>query len=259
MKAIEAENISFSIGDKTILRGVSLAVEAGEFISIIGPNGAGKSTLLKCLVRVNSGWSGEVRVKGRPLAEYSQKELARVLSYVPQARDGALPFSVREFVLMGRYPYMSPFSTISSEDEAAVSEVIKMVGMEGFARREMATLSGGERQKALIAGALVQGAEIMLLDEPTTFLDPRHQHEIINILKKINRDHGVTIVSVTHDINHAALFSSKIIAIKEGAVVFSGPPEGIMNNRTLMDIYEKPFTFVTHPVTGTPVIIPEAE
>jgi iron complex transport system ATP-binding protein len=205
VKAIEVEDLSFSIGEKAILRGVSLGVETGEFISIIGPNGAGKSTLLKCLVRVNRGWSGTVRLKGRGLGEYSQRELARVMSYVPQARDGAMPFTVLEFVLMGRYPYLGPFSVIDAADEAAALEVLEMVGMKDFARRAMRTLSGGERQKALIAGALSQGAEIMLLDEPTTFLDPRHEHEIINILGRINRDHGVTIVSVTHDINHAAL------------------------------------------------------
>ncbi len=258
MKAIEVEDLSFSIGEKAILRGVSLGVETGEFISIIGPNGAGKSTLLKCLVRVNRGWSGTVRLKGRGLGEYSQRELARVMSYVPQARDGAMPFTVLEFVLMGRYPYLGPFSAIDAADEAAALEVLEMVGMKDFARRAMRTLSGGERQKALIAGALSQGAEIMLLDEPTTFLDPRHEHEIINILGRINRDHGVTIVSVTHDINHAALFSNRIIAIKDGEVAFCGRPEETMNEKVLGAIYEKPFTFVNHPVTGTPLIIPEA-
>jgi len=258
VKAIEVEDLSFSIGEKAILRGVSLGVETGEFISIIGPNGAGKSTLLKCLVRVNRGWSGTVRLKGRGLGEYSQRELARVMSYVPQARDGAMPFTVLEFVLMGRYPYLGPFSAIDAADEAAALEVLEMVGMKDFARRAMRTLSGGERQKALIAGALSQGAEIMLLDEPTTFLDPRHEHEIINILGRINRDHGVTIVSVTHDINHAALFSNRIIAIKDGEVAFCGRPEETMNEKVLGAIYEKPFTFVNHPVTGTPLIIPEA-
>jgi len=258
VKAIEVEDLSFSIGEKSILRGISLGVERGEFVSIIGPNGAGKSTLLKCLVRVNRGWSGAVRLKGRGLGEYSQRELARVMSYVPQARDGAMPFTVLEFVLMGRYPYLGPFSVIDEADEAAALEVLEMVGMKDFARRAMRTLSGGERQKALIAGALSQGAEIMLLDEPTTFLDPRHEHEIINILGCINRDHGVTIVSVTHDINHAALFSNRIIAIKDGAVVFCGRPEEMMKENVLGAIYEKPFTFVNHPVTGTPLIIPEA-
>jgi len=258
MKVIEVEDLSFSIGDRAILRGISLGVESGEFVSIIGPNGAGKSTLLKCLVRVNTGWSGSVKLRGRDIAEYSQRQLARVLSYVPQAREGTLPFTVLEFVLMGRYPYLSPFSVIDRDDEAAALEVLEMVDMKDFAHRAMATLSGGERQKALIAGSLSQGSEIMLLDEPTTFLDPKHKHEIVNILGKINRDRRVTVVSVTHDINHAALFSTRIIAIKEGAVAFCGTPFEIMNEKVLGAIYEKPFTFVNHPVTGIPVIIPEA-
>ncbi len=257
-KAIEVRDLFFSIGDNPILRGVSLDVETGEFVSIIGPNGAGKSTLLKCLVRVYGRWKGVVRLKGRGLARYSQRELARTMSYVPQARDRAMPFTVLEFVLMGRYPHLSPFSIIERADESAAMEALAMVGMGGFARRAMDTLSGGERQKVLIAGALSQGSEIMLLDEPTTFLDPRHEHEIIDILNRINNERGVTIVSVTHDINHAALFSTRIIAIKDGAVVFTGTPHDLMNEEVLGGIYEKPFTFVMHPVAGRPVVIPEA-
>lgn len=259
MKVIEVDDLAFYIGGKPILDGVSFEVEAGDYVSVIGPNGAGKSTLLKCLVRIHTGWSGSVRIKCRPMGRYTRRQLARLVSYVPQTMELIQPFTVREFVLMGRYPYLSPFSSTNRDDEDAVDSALDMIGMEGFAGRNMSTLSGGERQKVLIAGAMAQGAEIVLLDEPTTFLDPRHQHEIINILRRINTERGTTVVSVTHDVNNAALFSRGIIALKNGAVVFNGPPERIMNNDTLMDIYEKPFTFIPHPRTGTPMIVPEAE
>lgn len=259
MKIIEVEDLSLYIGDRPILKGVSFDVGAGDYISVIGPNGAGKSTLLKCLIRIHVGWKGSVHIKGRPLGQYTQRELARLVSYVPQAGDQVQPFTVREFVLLGRYPYMTPFSSPSREDEKAARRALEVTGMEGFAERRMTTLSGGERQKALIAGALAQSAEILFLDEPTTFLDPKHQREIIGILRRINTEHGTTIVSVTHDVNNAALFSCDIIALKNGAVAFNGPPERIMNNDTLMDVYEEPFTLIPHPRTGTPVIVPEAE
>ncbi len=263
MKVIEVENLAFSLkgasGDAAILKGLSFSVAAGEYISVIGPNGAGKSTLLKCLVGVNSAWSGSVRINGGPVNRYTRRELARFISYVPQTNDHLVPFTVKEFVSMGRYPYLGPFSALGKEDRNAVGNALEVTGMKEFAARGISTLSGGERQKALIAGALAQAADIMLLDEPTTFLDPKQRHEIVRILKRINREEGTTVVAVTHDINTAALFSNGILALKEGRVAFNGTPERVMNNATLMSIFEKPFTFAVHPETGGAVVVPEAE
>lgn len=259
MNVIEVKNFSFGIGEKDILRDISFIVGQGEYTSIIGPNGAGKSTLLKCLIRIFIGGRGSVLIKGSNLKSYGQKELARLISYVPQAGEEIPPFTVKEFVLMGRYPYLSPFSPASKEDEMAAQEALETTAMEGFAERPMSTLSGGERQKVFIAATLAQGAEIILLDEPTTFLDPRHQRDILSMLRKINRERGAAILSVTHDINHAALYGRRVIALKHGRIVFDGSPENLMNNQRLNEIYERTFTFIEHPESRIPVIIPEAE
>ena len=258
MNVIEAKKISFNISGKDILREVSFSVGRGDFVSIIGPNGAGKSTLVKCLLRILIGGGGAILIKGKPLESYNQRELAKIISYVPQTGELIPPFTVYEFVLMGRYPYLSPLSSPKKDDHEAVLEALMLTGTDEFAGRELSTLSGGERQKVFIAAALAQGSEIMLLDEPTTFLDPKHQYDILKILRKVN-EHGVTIIAVTHDINHAVLFSRRILGIKEGNMVFDGPPEGIMKKEILYKLYERPFTFTVHPKTGMPLILPDAE
>lgn len=254
---IDVRDFSFSIGKKTILRDVSFSVSEGEFLTIIGPNGAGKTTLLKCLDRILTGGSGTIEVYGRPLASYSQKELAQRISYVPQADGRVFPFTVEQFVLMGRYPYLSPFSTVSRADWHVVRETLHRTGIEEFAQRLLGTLSGGERQKVYIAAALAQGGEVLLLDEPTTFLDYRHQAEVRELLCQVNRQSGVTILAVTHDVNSAAMESDRIVALRDGATVFSGRPEEVMRAEVLQEIYGARLLLVDHPVTGLPLIVPQ--
>ena len=254
---IEIQSYSFRIDGKEILKDVSLAVREGEYLSVIGPNGAGKTTLLKCLIRILTGGIGSIKVDGRPLEAYTQRELANLMSYVPQADGRALPFTVHEFVMMGRYPYLSPFSSVTKEDEEAVRRALALTGTTEFAERILATLSGGERQKVFIAAALAQGARILLLDEPTTFLDYRHQSEIQGILKRVNRERGVTMVAVTHDLNNAVLWGERVLALKGGAVAFCGPAEEVMSNAILEDLYGMSFQFSEHPRSRRPFVVPE--
>jgi len=253
---IRLGDFSFRLGRKDILRRVSFEVREGQYVSIVGPNGAGKTTLLKCLDRILTGGSGLIEVRGRPLDGYRQKDLARLMSYVPQADGRVFPFTVEQFVLMGRYPYLSPFSSVSPEDRQMVGEALEQTGTTEFADRQLDTLSGGERQKVYIAAALAQGAGILLLDEPTTFLDYRHQAEIRDLLVRANRKSNVTIVSVTHDVNIAALESDRIVALREGEVVFCGPPSEIMAPDVLRRIYGTGLLLVDHPCAGLPVIVP---
>jgi len=254
---IQINNYSFSFGRQPALKDVSLAVEAGESLSVVGPNGAGKTTLLKCLVRILTGGSGSIRVKGKDLGDYKQKELAALMSYVPQADGRLLPFTVEEFVLMARYPHLSPFTSVSESDRKAAHDAIRITGTEEFSHRLLATLSGGERQKVFIAAAIAQGASILLLDEPTTFLDPKHQDDIHKTLSRINRESGATVISVTHDINTATLFSDRVLALKAGEVAFCGSAEDIMNNDALENIFGKRFLFTAHPVSGRPLVVPQ--
>jgi iron complex transport system ATP-binding protein len=254
---LEIAGYSFRIGPKEILHDVSFSVSRGEYLSIVGPNGAGKTTLLKCLDRIYRGGTGQITVFGRSLKSYRQRDLARRLSYVPQADGRVFPFTVEQFVLMGRYPYLNPFSSIGYEDQRAVRQVMERTGIEEFAHRRLDTLSGGERQKVYIAAALAQGAEVLLLDEPTTFLDYRHQAEIRDLLAEVNRNSGVTVVAVTHDVNRAAMDSHRIVALSAGSVVFDGTPSEIMQPDVLQRIYGTPFLLVAHPQGDVPIIAPQ--
>jgi len=253
--AIDLVGFSFGLAGKAILREVSFSVRRGEYLSILGPNGAGKTTLLKCIDRVLTGGSGRIEVFGRPLARFSQRELARRLSYVPQADGRVLPFTVEQFVLMGRYPYLRPFASIGREDREAVGEALRTTGTLEFKDRRLGTLSGGERQSVYIAAALAQGADVFLLDEPTTFLDYRHQAEIRDLLARVNAS-GVTIVAVTHDVNRAVLDSHRVVALREGAVVYCGPPTEVMQPDVLRRIYDTEFLLVPHPGADLPMIVP---
>ncbi len=253
---LEIAGFSFQIGAKEILRDVSFSVARGEYLSIVGPNGAGKTTLLKCLDRIYRGGTGRITVFGRSLPSYCQRDLARRLSYVPQADGRVFPFTVEQFVLMGRYPYLNPFSSISHGDMLAVRQVMERTGVDEFAHRKLDTLSGGERQKVYIAAALAQGAEVLLLDEPTTFLDYRHQAEIRDLLAEVNRSSQVTVVAVTHDVNRAAIDSHRIVALSAGTVVFDGTPLEIMRPEVLQRIYGTPFLLVGHPEGDVPIIAP---
>ncbi|MHB9027488.1 MAG: ABC transporter ATP-binding protein [Candidatus Latescibacterota bacterium] len=254
---IHIRNFSYAVNGVRILEDVSLEVAAGEFLSIIGPNGAGKTTLIKCLVRINPGGKEEISIGNRPLSSYGSKALARLVGYVPQGDNRELPFTVEEFVFMGRYPYQGPFTAVSAEDRRAVREALELTGSSRFAKRSLDTLSGGERQGVFIAAALAQDARILLLDEPTAFLDPKHVADIHAILRRVNREKGITVVMVTHDINGAAMLSDRIAVLKQGRVATVGRPEDIMTNIVLEHIYDKPFLFVTHPVTGQRLIVPE--
>lgn len=254
----EINDLSLSIGKNKILSSVSLDIYEGEYLSIIGPNGAGKTTLLKCLMRIITGIRGAVLLKGVPIEKLSQKNIARHISYVPQSDGRFFPFTVEEFVMMARYPYLSPFTSIGAKDKTAVHDALSLTNTTRFAERQMNTLSGGEKQTVFIAAALAQGSRILLLDEPTTFLDPKHESDIYKILKRINHEFCRTIVSVTHDINSAVLQSDRIAILKNGKITFCGKAQDVMNNTILEKVYGKPFTFIKHPKTGKLIIAPEA-
>ena len=254
---INTEDFSFSFGDTPILNKVSLQVGEGEYVALIGPNGAGKSTLLNCVMRILKGGEGYIRLAGRNIDSYSQRELASLMSYVPQQDIAGFPVTVGDFVMMSRYPHMSPFTTVSTGDREAVDEALAITGCTHLAHRNISTLSGGERRTVSIAAALAQECRIILLDEPTTFLDPKHEMDIFALIRRINRDHGRTILMVTHDINHAALHSDRVGILKEGVCVYFGEPRDMMNNDILAPVYGTSFTFMPHPENGFPIIVPK--
>ncbi|MFH1021988.1 MAG: ABC transporter ATP-binding protein [Planctomycetota bacterium] len=254
---LELQNVCHRIGTKSVLTGISISVGKGEYLSLIGPNGAGKTTLLKILCRILKGAAGEIRLNGSPLASFSPRDLARRLAYVPQADGRVFPFTVRDFVLMGRYPWRDAFAPATEADHRAAAEALELTGMESFADRRVNGLSAGERQKAYLAAALAQGTDILLLDEPATFLDPRHEEDIIRTLKRLHVTRGLTILSVTHDINRALHASTRVLALKNGSVAFLGSPAELARPGALEDIFGFAFTRFPHPDTGKPLVLPK--
>lgn len=254
---LEARKFSCSIGGRPILRDVSFQIRRGEYISIVGPNGAGKTTLLKAFDRMVRGdVSGELLICGIPWQEWKQGDLAKLAAFVPQADSRVMPFTVEQFLLMCRYPYMSPFASMHPNDHKVVREAMVGTGTMEFAHRRLDTLSSGERQKVYIAAALAQGAHIWLLDEPTTFLDYHHQAEILSLMALANKEFDVTVVAVTHDLNHAVLESDRIIALRDGELAFYGTPDLIMQTDMLQKIYGASLLLVDHPKAGVPMIVP---
>lgn len=256
--ALDIKGLSYALGGAPILRGVSAAIGAGERWSLLGANGAGKSTLLKCVLRIYRGWEGAVHLFGQPLSHFSQRELARQAAYVPQAGGEHLfPYTVREFVRMGRYAYQGPFGAAHAEDRAAIEEAMARTGVQEFAERRLDTLSGGERQKVFMAAALAQGCRLLLLDEPTAFLDYKHQAEVLRILQEINEETGAAIVTVTHDINTALLTGGHALALRKGQTAFCGPVEDLANEERLAGIFDARFHFIQDTATGVRVVAPQ--
>jgi len=255
LEAVAVENIKVEIDGQTILDSITLDVKKGEFFSLIGANGSGKTTLLKALCRIKKFCSGEIRINGVSIKEMNQKELVRQVGYV--AQFNVIPeFTVREFVLFSRYAYLKPFATYTREDLDIVHEALKITFTENIQHRKMNTLSGGERQRVIIASALAQKCSIILLDEPTTYLDPRFQMEINELIKKINQEMAITVINVTHDLNSACLLSDRVAALKNGKIAFVGKPAEIYTNPGILtDIFETPFQVFYHPQTNHQVIM----
>jgi iron complex transport system ATP-binding protein len=239
-----------------ILHEVSMAVGVGEFLTVIGPNGAGKSTLLRCLDGILEPSAGRVLIDDRRISDYGRRELARTVSYVPQPDAGPMDYIVRSFVEMGRYPHINAWAALSEADAAAVNDAMELTGVADLANRSMSSLSGGERQRASIAAALAQGGSILLLDEPTSFLDYRHQVQILDLLDRLHKENGLTIVAVTHDLNSTVASSDAVIALKTGRVVATGSPAELLDADSLAAIYDADFRLIAGGHRGLPLVLP---
>jgi iron complex transport system ATP-binding protein len=253
---ILVEDLSVQLGEAEILHEVSMAVGVGEFLTVIGPNGAGKSTLLRCLDGILAPSHGRVLIDGRPIEDLDRRELARTVSYVPQPDAGPLDYTVRSFIEMGRYPHIGAWAALTEADAEAVTRAMELTGVDALAERSMSSLSGGERQRASIAAALAQGGSILLLDEPTSFLDYRHQVQILDLLDRLHLENGLTIVAVTHDLNSTVATSDSVVALKDGRVAATGKPAELLNGDALAAIYDADFRLVEGGHRGLPLVLP---
>lgn len=248
-------DISVAVAGRQILSHISFSLEPGKTLAVVGPNGAGKSTLLRALGGLLPS-KGEILLAGRKLSMLHRKETASLLAYVPQGLSVEFPLSVREFVMAGRYPYLSRFSKPGAADEAKVEEVLQLTNSQALSRQCVTSLSGGERQRVLIAAALAQEPQLLLLDEPTAFLDPKMQREILSLLKRLSKENGLAILSVSHDINSALENSDEILALKSGTINFYGNPEEFGSPQVLSGLYGMEFTMVHHPSSKRPMAVP---
>lgn len=252
----QAQALEFAYDRKTTLEKMSFNIYRGEFLCIIGPNGSGKSTLLKLLARLNRHERGDLFFQETPITQWTQKALAKQVSYVPQGVTSDLTFSALEFVSMARYPHHSAFSSRNIEDDRAIHHALNITDCLEFKHEPMNQLSGGQRQLVLVAAALAQEAHILLLDEPTSALDPKHADDLCRLLGRLNKNHQITIVMVTHDINQASLLSHRIFALKQGKLLYQGNTANGMNREMMHQIFDKHFLFIPHPDSGHAITIP---
>jgi len=246
---LEIRNLNFSYGNISVLKEITFTAMAGEFITIIGPNGAGKSTLL------HAGQS-EILLEGVPISNFSRKELAQKIAYLPQDSKFAFDYTIREVVMMGRFPYLKGVHTYTAGDLHIVKEMMILMEIEQFSDRSFNELSGGEKQRVLIASALAQQPNIILLDEPTSALDLHHQIAIYHILKKLQREQNLTIIVVTHDINLAAQYCERMTLMGNGMIIRDDTPENVLQFNLLQEIFGVKVYIDINPLTNSLYILP---
>lgn len=243
---IRVENLSVAYDKKVAIKNISLTIKKNQITTIIGPNGCGKSTLLKAISKNLKYQEGQIVIEGKDLKKYKAKELAKVLAILPQSPIVPSDFSVSELVGFGRYPFIPFGQRFSQKDYDIINWALDKTDMHGFRCRKVAKLSGGERQRAWIAMALAQEPEILLLDEPTTYLDIAHQFEVLELIREIGAKMSMTIVMVLHDINQAARYSDEVIIMNHGELVEQGPPKDVINERTMRDVFSLRGEFFEH-------------
>jgi iron complex transport system ATP-binding protein len=236
--AFAVENLSHAFGTQSVLKNLSFSVPHGKVFIIIGPNGAGKTTLIKLMVGILKIQTGQIEILQAPIGNYSQKRLAKVSAYVPQGLPAGFPFTVAETVLLGRAPHQKVLGLASQNDLDIAQQAMNFTQVAHLGRRKLDQLSGGEQQRVLIARALCQQPQVILLDEPTASLDLSHQIRIMDLMEKLKAEKGVTVVMVSHDVNLAAMYGDQLLLLKAGEIVCMGSPHEVLNFKTLEETYD---------------------
>ena len=253
--ALRAEDITMAYDGRVVGRNVSLAIPDGRFTAIIGPDASGKSTLLRSLSRLPRPTEGTVYLDGADIHRLRAKEIATRLGLLPQSAIAPAGITVFDLVRRGRYPHQSILSRWSREDEDSVRRALEATAMTALADRNVDELSGGQRQRAWVAMALAQESPILLLDEPTTFLDIAHQVALMDLFSDLNTGAGRTIVAVLHDINHAARYAGHLVVVGDGRIVAQGPPEDVLTESLLAEVFGVRATIIEDPLNGGPLVV----
>ncbi|GAB3817406.1 ABC transporter ATP-binding protein [Tessaracoccus terricola] len=253
---LEAEHLSVGYADRTVIEDLDLQVPPGRITAIVGPNACGKSTLLRSMSRLLAPRGGRVLLDGRQVHQMPAKALARTLGLLPQSPIAPEGITVLDLVGRGRQPHQGLFARWNRSDDVAVAEALEATATVELAERAVDELSGGQRQRVWIAMALAQQTDLLLLDEPTTFLDVAHQVEVLDLLTDLNHRRGTTIVMVLHDLNLAARYSDHLIALRDGAVAAAGDPSEVLTCDVVRDVFGIASEVVTDPVSGRPLMVP---
>ncbi|MFH9138091.1 ABC transporter ATP-binding protein [Streptomyces sp. NPDC017524] len=253
---LTAEGLTLAYGDRTVVDSLDLAVPPGRITVIVGANACGKSTLLRSLSRLLAPRAGRVVLDGKEVHRLPAKELARTLGLLPQSPVAPEGITVSDLVGRGRHPHQSVFSRWNEKDDAAVAAALEATHTEPLAERAVDELSGGQRQRVWIAMALAQQTDLLLLDEPTTFLDASHQIEVLDLLTDLNRSRGTTIVMVLHDLNLAARYADHLIALAGGGLHASGTPAEVLTEETVRAVFDLDSRIIEDPVSGRPLMLP---
>jgi iron complex transport system ATP-binding protein len=255
MIGLQIRRVYFSYLDGFVLNNVDLSIEPGEMVGLLGPNGSGKTTLIKLANGILRPTQGEVRLDATGLRQLSRKSIARCIAMVPQQFHISFAFTVKEVVALGRIPFMKAFAEESEADGRLVHDALELVGVSELAQRRFDELSGGERQKIVLAMALAQQPRLLLLDEPTAHLDICHQVEILEMVKALNKEQGLTVVAAIHDLNLASLYFNRLVLLKDGRVLADGSPSQVLTEPIIAEVFSASVRVEPHPVVGTPHIV----
>jgi iron complex transport system ATP-binding protein len=253
---LEARDLSFAYGERPVLRGVGITVRRGEIVGVLGPNGSGKSTLVRILSGVLAGYTGSARLDGEEIDRAPRRKLARALAVVPQEPVFGFPFTAMEIVLMGRHPHLAGLAFESESDLRLAMTALERCGVAELAARPIHELSSGERQRVVFARALAQQPRALLLDEPASFLDVRHQVEIYDIVRRLATEEGCGVLTVMHDLNLAAEYCDRIYLIQNGRIEAEGPTEEVFTYTNLTRVFRTEVYVDTNALTGKLLVIP---
>ena len=255
MLSLENISLGYSKTDM-VLNSIDFDVADGEYVAIVGPNGSGKSTLLRAIAGTLRPMAGTVRLNGRDVKTRSHRSLARKIAFLPQSPTAPGDYTIKDLVSYGRFPHLNWTGSMTRKDWDIVNDALERTHLTSLTTRYISTLSGGERQRAWIAMALAQQPEVLILDEPTTYLDISFQFEVLELIRALNASLNITILMVIHDLNQAARFSRRIIALNQGRVVVDGPPEKLLQPKMIEDIFHISVGIESDPYNNCPYVIP---
>ena len=253
---LSTQKLILGYDNNQIIKSINLVIPQGKITVLVGANGCGKSTLLRGLARLLKPYSGKIYLNSTDLFKLSTKDVAQKLGILSQSPVAPEGLAVKDLVACGRYPHHNWLQKWTKEDEFFVETALEKTGIKELSEQELDTLSGGQRQRAWIAMALAQNTEILLLDEPTTFLDLAHQIEVLDLLWELNQDEGRTLVMVLHDLNQACRYADHLVALNEGVIYAQGHPEDVMNEMMVLDVFGLECKIISDPVSGTPMCLP---